>query len=60
MIIANERLLVKCYDIKKVKLPGGLFYRGYHMQLTNKKKKKKDVEILKVVESKYLTRLDFA
>ena len=25
VIIANKRLLVKCYDIKMVKLPGGLF-----------------------------------
>ena len=39
VIIANKRLLVECYDIKKVKLPGGLFYRGSYMQLNNKKKK---------------------
>ena len=33
-------LLVKCYDNKMVKLPGGSYYRGSFMQLTNSKKNK--------------------
>ena len=35
------RMLVKCYDEKMAKLPGDSFYRDLHMQLANKKKKKK-------------------
>ena len=31
-------LLLKCYDIKMVKSPGGPFYRFSSMRLTNKKK----------------------
>ena len=41
VVIANKRLLVKCYDSKMVKLPSNLYYRVYSMQLNNKKKKKK-------------------
>ena len=46
-------LLVKCYDIKMVKLSGGSFYRGSSMQLTNKKK-----IILKDRESKGKNQLN--
>ena len=35
------QLLVKCYDNKMVKSPGGPYYRGSFMRLTKKKKKKK-------------------
>ena len=35
---ADRQLLVKCYDIKMVKLPGGSSCRSSSMQLTNKKK----------------------
>ena len=35
--VAARMLLVKCYDIKIVKLTGGFFYRIPFMQLTNKK-----------------------
>ena len=31
-------LLLKCYDIKMVKSPGGPYYRCSFMRLTNKKK----------------------
>ena len=34
------QLLVKCYDIKMVKLPRGSSCRNPYMQLTNKKNKK--------------------
>ena len=37
VVLANKRLLVKCYDSKMVKLPSNLYYRVYSMQLTNKK-----------------------
>ena len=34
-----KQQLVKCYDIKMVKLPGVLFDRNHYMQQTDNKKK---------------------
>ena len=39
-----KQQLVKCYDIKMVKLPGDLFYRDHYMQTTNNNNKKKETQ----------------
>ena len=52
--IPNMLLLVKCYDIKMVNLPGGSFNKISYMQLTKKKNNNKN-KILPIQDPKYIS-----